>query len=517
MRRIACLLPLCAFVVAAGLAVASEIAAIAYHDIVAQPNGDPYAITVQDLERQMAYLQKAGYQPISLRQLEDARQGRASLPPKPVLLTFDDGYQSYYERAYPVLQRYGFPSVVSIVTSWIDRRSSPEYAAPMMTWDEVREIARSPLVEVLSHSDDLHRFVPADPHGARRPAAVARIYDATARVYETDAAHRRRIKADLARSVSRIKAELGRAPRGVTWPYGEYEQALVEAAAELGMRYHLTLDVEPARLGDWPRVNRQTFRDYRTLADLGNVLTFRDYRKQQLRFVEFDLAPLAARDAAERARLIAAMARRAEVLRVDAVVVRPFTADGKRAYFPNSVVPVAAELLSQVSYQLAHRAGVRQLYLSIPATADRRVYTDLARRHWFTGVALEGTPSPALFEQVTKVLRRYKPTLKLGIRARQAPAGVSANFVLVDVAVSEPAAALESQARQVLANAPRAVFLLQRAATTTDAPLRAAMASLRAAGARHYGYGPDDYINGAPVLTAIVRALTEHTVLPRSR
>lgn len=503
---------------AARFAGAAEIPAIAYHDIVSAKNGDPYAITVKDFERQMAYLHTAGYRPISLRVLEEVRRGKAALPAKPVLLTFDDGYRSYYERAYPVLARYGFPSVVSIVTSWVDRRAAPEYtAAPLMTWDEVREIARSPLVEVLSHTDDLHDQAPAGPAGVRRPAGVTRIYDAAAGGYETDAAHAQRAQADLARSAERIEAELGKRPVGVTWPYGEYEHALIEAASAQGMHYHLTLDAEPTRLEDLPRVNRATFRDYRTLADFGDMLAFRQYRRQQLRFVEFDLGPLAAHDAAGRARLIAAMARRAEVLRADAVLLRPFTPDGARAYFHNGAVPAAAELLSQVGHQLENRAGLLHLYLSIPAGADFRAYADLARLHWFTGVALEGAPDRAAFERASAVLRRYKPALKLGIRGREPVAGVTPDFVLVDVAADTPPKELARDVQRALAGAPRPLFLLARAPALSDAALRDAMALLRSAGAAHYGYGPDDYVNGAPAPLAIVRALTEHTIVGKGR
>lgn len=496
----------------------AEIAALAYHDIVPARNGDPYAITVKDFERQMAYLHRAGYQPIGLRTLAAARAGKTRLPPKPVLLTFDDGYRSYYRYAYPVLRRYGFPSIVSIVTSWVDRRSAPDYlAAEIMSWDELREVARSPLVDVLSHTDNLHHSVPSNPIDARTPAAVARLYDAASATYETDEAHRRRVAADLTRSATRIRAELGISPAGITWPYGKYEATLVQVAAELGMHYHLTLDAEPSRLADLPRINRTTFRDYRGLAGFGDALTFRDYRKQQLRFAEIDLAGIADQPPSARAQRIAQLVRRVELLRLDAVVLRPFAPDGRQTYFHTAAMPVAADVLSEIGYQLENRGGLPHLYLSLPAAADAGALTDLARLNWFTGAVVEGAPDAGEFGRTAALLRRYKPALKLGVRAAAAPAAASADFVLVDLAADAPAHVVALAVEQASQGPARPLFLLARSAATTDELLRERMGMLRAAGAAHYGYGLDDYLNNAPAALAIVRSLTEHTVVRPGR
>lgn len=503
---------------AAARVSAADVPVLAYHDIVSTRNGDAYAITVKEFEAHMAYLRDAGYTPIDVNSLEAARAGRAQLPAKPVLLTFDDGYKSFYRHAFPTLKRYGYPAVVSIVTSWIDGRATPDYvAAEFMTWDDLREITRSPLVEVFSHSDDLHSMAPANAFGARTPAGITRVYDAKRKTYEADDAHRARVTADLARSVKRIQAELGAAPRGVTWPYGKYEQVLIDAAAQLGMRYHLTLDPQPARIADLPRINRATFRDYRGLADLGDALTFKLYRREQLRFVEIDLAPLAAHRASERADRIVELARRIALLRVDAVVVRPFTSDGKRAYFYNRAVPIEGDLLSQVAYQLSNRAGLYHLYLSIPAAARPSAFRDLARLNWFSGVAFDDAGDAAL-DRAAAVFRYYKPAARIGVRARTPPSS-AVDFVLVDMALTPAVGdkALKARVAALVGAAPRPLFLLQRTTGTNEAALRDAMAAVRAAGGAHYGYGPDDYERNMPAPPAIIRSLTEHTITHTER
>lgn len=495
----------------ARLAPAAEIAALAYHDIVPRLNGDSYAITVEEFKQQMAYLARAGYHPVSLLALERAREGKQALPPKPVLLTFDDGYRSYYDVAYPILRKYGFPSIVSPVTSWIDRRAAPAYVtAEFMTWDELRAVARSPLVEVLSHSDHLHHNVAAGPFGARVPAAVARLYDEHAGTYETEAAHRSRISADLARSAQRLRAELGISPRGVTWPYGRYDQAALDAAAALGMRYYLTLDDEPTRLASLPRINRATFRDYRGLSDLGDALTFRSYRRREWRFVAFDLAALARADHATQMRLITELERRVEVLRVNAVVLRPFTADGKRALFHTEAMPVAADVLSEVAYQINDRAQVAYLILRVPATLDQRVYADLARLNWFSAAVIEDADA-AGFKRVAAVLRSYRPDLKIGVDGRE-PSVPGADFRLIDLAADLPAEVRAKMIRQVQSDRRPCYFLIERTPTVSTAALRATMAALRGAGVLHFGYGPDDYAHDSPAFLDVVRPLAAYAI-----
>ena len=499
----------------AGVPAETQVAALTYHDIVAAKNGDPFAITAAEFRRQLDYLVGAGYHPISLAALERAHAGGDALPPKPVLLTFDDGYKSYHDIAFPLLREYGFPSVISLVTSWIDGRSAPDYtSAKFMTWDELRTIARSPLVEVLSHSDDLHRSVVANAFGARLPSAETRLYDAKTKSYESEEAHRERVRADLARSVKRIKEELGIAPRGITWPYGRYDGPSLEIASALGLRIYLTLDEQPTLPAAWPRINRGTFKTYRKLADMGELLTFEEYRKRQWRFVAVDLAVFADKKPSELGPLIFRMGQRIELLRVNAVVLRPFSADAKRAYFHTDAMPVAADVLSQVAFQLTQRAGLRDLIVQVPAGIDPAVCADLARLNWFSGAVIEGTENSADFRRTAEILRRYKPALKLGTTDVSGDTDALLDFRFVDLAADLPHPKLAERVTNMLKAGPRTLFRLERSPSVSAEALGATMNALREAGAMHYGYGPDGFLENDPEFLRIVRPLAEYTIPP---
>lgn len=69
------------------------------------------------------------------------------LPDKPVLITFDDGYQDNYDNAYPILRKYGLKGTVFVVTSFLGTRKG------YLTWDECREMEKNGMT-VASHTVD---------------------------------------------------------------------------------------------------------------------------------------------------------------------------------------------------------------------------------------------------------------------------------------------------------------------------------------------------------------------------
>lgn len=123
--------------------------ALMYHHvgIVDNPEEEqfPFTIRPEMLERQILFLKANGYTPISLTDLENAtRAGRTSIQ-KPVMLTFDDGYQDNYTHLFPLLKKYNIPALIFLIT---DRIHSPGY----MSWLEIKEMQESGLVRFGSHS-----------------------------------------------------------------------------------------------------------------------------------------------------------------------------------------------------------------------------------------------------------------------------------------------------------------------------------------------------------------------------
>jgi peptidoglycan/xylan/chitin deacetylase (PgdA/CDA1 family) len=482
-------------------AVADTIPAIAYHDIVERRGADEFAITVKEFHRQMRYLRKEGYTPVSLRKLDAIRRGEERLPPKPVLLSFDDGLASFAEHALPVLREYGYPAVLAVVTAWVDGRAAPEhYRGRILSWDELRKIAATDGVEIISHSDDLHLGLRANPQGNLAPAVVTREYRGNGR-HESEDEFRRRVSADLARSVARLRSELKLSPAAIAWPYGQFDAILVEEAARLGMTYHLTLEDAPTRLNELPRIHRATFHRYRRLSDFDDMLTFRKWRTAQLRFVELALDDFSGLTATEQDQRLSALLARLELLRINTVVVRPFTRDGQKAFFPNPRIPLAADLLNRVLHQIRSRLRVDHVFLRFGEPRDAGdvadVYRELSRLNRFSGVLFE---TVATTDRVD-LLRHYNPMAQVVFPAHLA--SVRESRLWDEIRADDHEDAIEKRIRKVLAADRNALFVLRRPRDLADDRLIAAMQALRRAGARHYGYDNDEFSRNRPELAKI--------------
>jgi poly-beta-1,6-N-acetyl-D-glucosamine N-deacetylase len=191
------------------VAAAQAFDVFCYHDVKDDVDGDlereTTTISTKNLARHFAWIEAHGYHPISIDDLLDAKEGKKSLPSKPVLLTFDDGYKSLYTRAYPLLKLYKYPAVSALVGSWleVEKGKMVQYGDEQvlrehfLTTQQIKEMADSGLLEFVSHTYDLHRGILANPQGNKTPAAVTLQYDATTKTYETRESYRNRIKLDF--------------------------------------------------------------------------------------------------------------------------------------------------------------------------------------------------------------------------------------------------------------------------------------------------------------------------------
>ncbi|MCL4486931.1 MAG: polysaccharide deacetylase family protein [Chloroflexi bacterium] len=131
----------------------THVPILMYHYIsVPPPDADAYrldlSVTPDNFAAQMEYLYNQGYHPIRISDLTDYLKDGKPLPPKPIALTFDDGYEDNFQNALPVLRKYKFTATFFIITQFIDDQR-PEY----MNWDQVEELDIEGM-EIGSHSVD---------------------------------------------------------------------------------------------------------------------------------------------------------------------------------------------------------------------------------------------------------------------------------------------------------------------------------------------------------------------------
>lgn len=102
------------------------------------------SVSRAQFEEQMEYLKRNGYRVVTLQDAAAFLRGERSLPRKSVVLTIDDGYQSAYRIAYPVLAKYGYPATVFIYSDYIGRGG--------LTWAQMQEMEQSGLFTFQPHS-----------------------------------------------------------------------------------------------------------------------------------------------------------------------------------------------------------------------------------------------------------------------------------------------------------------------------------------------------------------------------
>jgi peptidoglycan/xylan/chitin deacetylase (PgdA/CDA1 family) len=120
-----------------------------YHKVSGNGEKDFLTVTMEQLSSQWRYLKSEGYAPILLSDLIKFVQQGTPLPPRPVLITFDDGYKDNYEVMYPVLQHLGMKANIFLVPTYLQQQSTTEG-----TYLDLAEIKRMnpTLVEYGLHS-----------------------------------------------------------------------------------------------------------------------------------------------------------------------------------------------------------------------------------------------------------------------------------------------------------------------------------------------------------------------------
>ncbi|EKD83675.1 MAG: polysaccharide deacetylase protein, partial [uncultured bacterium] len=164
----------------------------------------------------------AGFTPLNLAQTRLFLAGTLENIRQPVLITFDDGYESLYHFALPVARQLKIPMTVFMITSRAGRRIQ---FAEYLTEFQIREMADSGYFDFGSHTHDLHT-------------------DSVA-IFEAFAGHAenpvlRLLQRDLRISSARLEGVLGARPTALAWPYGKFNGEFSTIARNSGYRLHFT-------------------------------------------------------------------------------------------------------------------------------------------------------------------------------------------------------------------------------------------------------------------------------------
>lgn len=346
-----------------------ELLVLCYHAVPEKaPAGDMYSVSQNLFVEQMEYLRTHGFHSVSLDDILKASEGKQELPHKPVLLTFDDAYISYYEFVVPVLEKFGFPSVLAVVGAWIDQPPS-DIPEPLMSWAQIREVSNRSLVELVSHTHDLHKAIQYNVQGNVGAAVSVRAYDPSSKSYETEEEYRGRIKADCVAQKDLFAGRLGITPRAVVWPYGRYNDISMEVAREAGYCFGFTLEGGLAHVDRLHAIDRNLVGNNPILHFIKMVAN-PDGDKFLTRAAQVDLDLIYDPDSYEQTdKNLGKLIDRLVAMKVNTVFLQAFadpdgTGNIKSVYFANRVLPVRADIFSHAVHQMIIRD--MQVYAWMP-------------------------------------------------------------------------------------------------------------------------------------------------------
>jgi len=229
MRRVITRLMLVAvtvfFSLSAYAAESFRVPVLLYHRFGATV-ADGMTITTPVFEAQMKYLHDNGYTVIPLRQLIDHYRGKAPAPgPKSVVIVEDDAHKSVYSDMLPIIKKYRYPVTIFAYPSAI---SNAKYA---MTWEQLRELTKTGLFDIQSHTYWHPNF--KKERKKLTPSALDLL-----------------VKTQLQKSKSRLETELGSKVDMLAWPFGLYDDYLISKATEAGYNATFTIERRHATAAD---------------------------------------------------------------------------------------------------------------------------------------------------------------------------------------------------------------------------------------------------------------------------
>jgi peptidoglycan/xylan/chitin deacetylase (PgdA/CDA1 family) len=219
---------------------------IGERDAFDTPADAAYGVTQPNFAKQMALLRAAGYQTISLEQFRAFLAGeRVALPPRPLLLTFDDSLATSFEGADPVLRQLGWTAVMFVDVGSVEEHE-PRYAS----WEQVEAAQRSGRWEVQLHAGHGHHNIPYDAQGTMGPFYANRML---ARESLDD--WERRVVRDLDWGQATLRRHVpSYRPLSFAPPYGNFGQlatddpAIPRRLSAIALeRYGIVFVQEPAR------------------------------------------------------------------------------------------------------------------------------------------------------------------------------------------------------------------------------------------------------------------------------
>ncbi len=210
---------------------AADLPVLMYHHLSQEGDANS-TISIDLFAQHLAALEDAGYNTVTIDDLLDYVYRDADLPENPVLITFDDGYLSNYEYAYPLLQEYGMHATIFVIGVSMGKDTYKDTGIPItphFTLEQAEEMETSGLIDIQSHGYDFHQLSGLDTEPVR--AGILQLAG------ESDLEYSALVLEDCLR----MEELLPSSPVAFAYPYGRYSQKSEALLEDSGLQVTFTM------------------------------------------------------------------------------------------------------------------------------------------------------------------------------------------------------------------------------------------------------------------------------------
>ncbi|GFZ89808.1 polysaccharide deacetylase [Paenibacillus marchantiophytorum] len=238
------------FVSADKVMYTNEVAVLVYHHIDDQVQG-PVTISTKLFEKQMEAMLRQGYRFITMDQFKKFMSEKADVPDNAVLVTFDDGYESFYTKAFPILKKMRIPAVNFVITKGLEDPKGTLLAS--LSRDEIKQMRKEfSGVDFQLHSDQMHAMKDGKPLLSNKIT--------TNGVTETDNDFKQRVINDTRKCMTKIRDINGaKSVDSYAYPFGSFDDQTISFLHEAGVKFAFTtkagmtnVETDPMQV---PRIN----------------------------------------------------------------------------------------------------------------------------------------------------------------------------------------------------------------------------------------------------------------------
>lgn len=235
---------------------ARSIPVLMYHHLVEDLSGhggNEAVVSVRQFREQMKFLAQEGYSTLNATELLAFLNGQP-VPDNTVVITFDDGYESSYIHAYPILQEFGLQAIMHVIVAVTPGEiGGGRKGIPKISWEQMRRMIESGVIDIQSHTYDSHYYAQINEGGAKKPKLASGIWIESENRAETEQEYIARIAEDLKLSEKIIEERLNNDVIAIAYPFGAQNETIRRVIrGETGIKLGFTVQRGYVRPGDDP-------------------------------------------------------------------------------------------------------------------------------------------------------------------------------------------------------------------------------------------------------------------------